>query len=371
MRWARGPIGDRTAFATLSAAGLLTLCRCSLLFNVSGLQDRGTDDTGLDATSDGAGPAPTALASPGSDAAPEEAAAEAGETEAAADDGSVEDGPGDAPALVDAETEASDAAGEAESVDAPGVSISDAVESGAPDATLDAPVDAGAPDALGTDTGVTGVPPDGGDFTTAGLVAYYPFDETSGTTSVDASGHGYTAAMMGATFSTGVEGNAATMNGMMQYVALPAGIVNGLTSFSVSAWLNLQDTTVRQRIFDFGSSASDMFLWDETKLQFAIKMGSAPAQVIVGPMTQTAEWEHVVVTLAGTTGTFYFNGTLQPNANTSMTLNPASLGSTPQNWIGRSEVTSDAYLTGQVDNFRIYDRALSATEVQALFAMKL
>ncbi|HSB02319.1 MAG TPA: LamG-like jellyroll fold domain-containing protein [Anaerolineales bacterium] len=43
------------------------------------------------------------------------------------------------------------------------------------------------------------------------------------------------------------------------------------------------------------------------------------------------------------------------------------LGSTTQNWIGRSEYSSDPYLNGAIDEFRIYSRALSAAEVLALF----
>jgi hypothetical protein len=76
-------------------------------------------------------------------------------------------------------------------------------------------------------------------------------------------------------------------------------------------------------------------------------------------------WSLVTVTLSGTTGTLYVNG--QPVAtNTNMTLNPSSLGDTNQNWIGRSQFGADPYLNGTVDDFNIYDRALSASEVATL-----
>jgi hypothetical protein len=58
---------------------------------------------------------------------------------------------------------------------------------------------------------------------------------------------------------------------------------------------------------------------------------------------------------------------VQVGTNTAMTLKPSSLGSTTQNWIGRSMFSADPYLDGQIDDFRIYDRALSAAEVQALY----
>ena len=50
-----------------------------------------------------------------------------------------------------------------------------------------------------------------------------------------------------------------------------------------------------------------------------------------------------------------------------MTLNSSNLGNTTNNWIGRSQYGSDAFLDGQIDEFRIYNRALSAAEVLALF----
>jgi hypothetical protein len=49
-----------------------------------------------------------------------------------------------------------------------------------------------------------------------------------------------------------------------------------------------------------------------------------------------------------------------------MFLTP-NTGSTTNNWIGRSQYSSDAYLIGQIDQFYIYGRALSAAEILALF----
>ncbi|HEX7479112.1 MAG TPA: LamG domain-containing protein, partial [Polyangiales bacterium] len=106
--------------------------------------------------------------------------------------------------------------------------------------------------------------------------------------------------------------------------------------------------------------------------RFAITIGgnaSGQEQQVNPPAVATGSWQHVVVTLTGNTATVYING-VQAGQNTSMTLNPTSLGATTQNWIGRSQY-NDPYPTGKFDNFRIYDRALSATEVQNLFSGKL
>jgi hypothetical protein len=51
-----------------------------------------------------------------------------------------------------------------------------------------------------------------------------------------------------------------------------------------------------------------------------------------------------------------------------ITITPAQLGTTTQHWIGRSQWTPDPYLNGRVDDFRIYNGALSAAQIAALVA---
>jgi len=246
-----------------------------------------------------------------------------------------------------------------------------------PDAGLDGGADAtsdagsGAPSGAGVDAN------DGGGIT-VGLVAFYPFDETSGTSAADASGNNRTASLVGgATFSSGLQNNAVTLSGSNQYVSLPSGIATGLTSFSICAWVNLSSSnasTPWTRIFDFGTGTTTyMFLTPNngpapSMLRFSITTGgTGQEQQITAPSPATGSWQHVAVTLTATTGTLYVNGA-EVAQNTNVTLNPASLGTTTQNWLGRSQFPGDPYLSGQIDNFRIYDRALSAAEVQTLYA---
>jgi hypothetical protein len=48
------------------------------------------------------------------------------------------------------------------------------------------------------------------------------------------------------------------------------------------------------------------------------------------------------------------------------TVLPKDLGVTNQNWLGRSQFTADAYFVGQLDEFRLYNRALSEGELRYL-----
>jgi hypothetical protein len=265
-------------------------------------------------------------------------------------------------AAVDGVTAADAPAGRDAAVDARSADVAGAGDAAADGSVADVGVDAA----------------DGGSIV-AGLVAYYPFDETSGTTSVDASGNGHTATMLGATFSSGLLGNAATMNGTNQYVSLPTGIVSGLTSFSIATWVRLTTSPPYTFPFDFGTGTTAyMFLTPNSTagtLRFGITTsGNANEQVINALALATGNWQHVCITLtfgaSNSTSVLYVNGG-QVGQNAATTLTPNSLGNTTQNWIGRSEFPADPYLNGQIDNFRIYSRALSALEVQQLFLNQL
>jgi hypothetical protein len=76
------------------------------------------------------------------------------------------------------------------------------------------------------------------------------------------------------------------------------------------------------------------------------------------------QWSNVVVTVSGTTGRMYLNGTVVAT-NTNMTVKPSALGNTNRNYLGKSQYSDPAY-DGAIDDFAIYNRALSGPEVAAL-----
>ena len=75
--------------------------------------------------------------------------------------------------------------------------------------------------------------------TLSGITAGYAFDETSGTTAADASGHGITGTLTnGPTFTPGKNGNAVTLDGVNDYVNLGNPTALQFTgSMTVSAWV--------------------------------------------------------------------------------------------------------------------------------------
>lgn len=76
-------------------------------------------------------------------------------------------------------------------------------------------------------------------------------------------------------------------------------------------------------------------------------------------------WIHVAVTREGNIGKLYVNGAVV-GTNANMTISPADLGATTQNWIGRSQSSNDPNFIGSVDDFRIYNRVLAAHELKEI-----
>jgi hypothetical protein len=202
------------------------------------------------------------------------------------------------------------------------------------------------------------------------IFGWWKFDATSGTTAAD-SGYGGNPGTLqsGATWVAGAISNAVHLNGTANgYASLPVGLISALNDFTISTWVKVDANATWARVFDFGSgTGSYMFLSPASggaSVRYAINSGSGEQQLNRAGNLSTGVWHHLAVTLSGSTGVLYVDG-VPANTNLSMTLDPSSLGSTTQNYIGKSQ-WPDPNLTGSVDDFRIYSRALSATEVAAL-----
>jgi hypothetical protein len=209
----------------------------------------------------------------------------------------------------------------------------------------------------------------------AEFMAWYKFDETSGTSGSDSTGNGNTVTLNGgATWAAGKSGNAAKLDGRDGYVGIPAGILENVDDFTIAAWVKLDTTYTWSRIFDFGTGMGvNMFLTPRSgnnSLRFAITTSGAGGeqQINSGETLTPGVWKQVAVTLSGNVGILYVDGA-EVARNSEMTIKPSDMESTPDNYIGKSQY-DDPYLKGSVDDFRIYSRALSASEINLLYSGK-
>ena len=218
-----------------------------------------------------------------------------------------------------------------------------------------------------------GESPDSNESLSTGLQLYLNFNESEGTTAYDSTGNSWDGTLAnGPQWDTGIFGNAVELDGSDDYISLPSGVVDGMTDFTICTWVYLDTISGWSRVFDFGSGSNvNMFLTPRNSITGAVRFaitnsGSGDEQRITGSNElPSGEWAHVAVSLRGSTGVLYVNGS-EVGRNSAMTLTPSSLGLTSQNYIGRSQY-QDPYLDGMVDDFRIYPIALSAESIKTLY----
>ena len=213
----------------------------------------------------------------------------------------------------------------------------------------------------------------------ADLLLEYDFDETGGNIARDSSGHGYHGTYVRTPdFGTGVEGGSFKMSGdsaTSPYVKIPNGVLKDADSVTVSTYAKWQGGSSFQWLFGLGPD-SDKYLFATpsnggNSLYSAITKASwsAESKLTAGSQLTPGEWRHVTVTLDGSTGAMvlYVDGV--EAARTTTTIKPSELYDANKDYsgyIGKSLYAADPYFGGEVDDFRIYDRALTAAEVMEL-----
>jgi hypothetical protein len=209
------------------------------------------------------------------------------------------------------------------------------------------------------------------------LVGWWKLDETGGTVVYDSAGVNDGAAYGSPLWQPtgGKIDGALKFDGVNDYVQLPIGpTIKSLTNSTFATWVNWSGQgDYWQRVFDFGSGTTAyMYLTPTggTSLRFAItKTGVGGESQLDAPSNLATGWHHVAIVIDATTKgmQLYIDGAAIATTTT-QTL-PKDLGTTTQNWLGKSQY-ADPYFNGSLDDFRIYNWVLSAQEVQQLVGTK-
>ena len=209
----------------------------------------------------------------------------------------------------------------------------------------------------------------------------YSFNEPTGQTiATDSVGGQHATLMNGAAFdgagSVWLNSTLPSSDPSGDYVALPANILAGYSAITIEVWYTPYASALWSRVWDFGNSLNNS---GAQTAYFFMRSGDSasgvlgditimqPArntQQVGGPIVPLGTETHLVWTSDGASGVarIYVNGVLA-GETLGFTNTPAMMGSTTNNWLGRSQWGADPYLSASYNEFRIWDGALTPLEV--------
>lgn len=157
-----------------------------------------------------------------------------------------------------------------------------------------------------------------------------------------------------------------TLNGTNTFLQLPAQVAD-FKEMTMAAWVNWQNTSSSwTRIFDFGNGTGEyMFLTPNnksSKMVFAVKKDGVET-VLFETTKLTTGWHHVALTFDEDEVCFYLDGVQKCTSDEA--FSPADIQPT-RCYIGRSQFSSDPYFKGNIDDVRIYNYALSASDIASV-----
>jgi hypothetical protein len=187
------------------------------------------------------------------------------------------------------------------------------------------------------------------------------FDEGVGTTTADASGNGNHGTLDGAAWTTsGKHGNALDFDGVDDLVSVADDPSLALTtSGTLSAWVNPDDQRIDDPIFSKGDGYG-LFASDYNSMAPSGFIGRH--WLISETELVTGDWTHVAITFEqGAPVTVYIDGDAVPAWSADATHDPAFA-----DWaltVGAATVWNN-WFDGRVDDVRVYDEALTETEIE-------
>ncbi len=213
-----------------------------------------------------------------------------------------------------------------------------------------------------------------------GLVGYWKMDETSANSctgaandSCDSSGNGNDGAWSASTTTTtGKYINATTYDGIGDLTNIPSSTLYNNTTSTWSFWFKSTDAVAAPMGIagrhDSSGSANGLTFWFNTGGTpiVSVKNGVGGSVDIIGDaVANDGSWHHLAFVVNGTSAAYLYidgilNDTNTPPAGWNFNSQPVRIGKTSD--------TFWADYNGQIDDFRIYSRALSREELNLLWA---
>lgn len=209
-----------------------------------------------------------------------------------------------------------------------------------------------------------------------GLMLHYDFNETQGIKVVDKSGNGYDGELVGnATRTQGFDDGAIHLAGNKNdYISFPTEAFTGCDDVTISMWIKLSPDIARMyrtfcpALLTVGQTGNYFVLspniWDSGRPRCALATNAIEEDVWPGGIVtanQWAKWSNLVITKSGDTASIYLDGILLGTDTIANSF--AALAGLGQARIGSSHIFADASIKGEFEDFKIYNRAMSADEI--------
>jgi 6-phosphogluconolactonase (cycloisomerase 2 family) len=197
-----------------------------------------------------------------------------------------------------------------------------------------------------------------------GLVGYWKFDENTGTATADATGNGYGGTLTsGPTWTSGKYSYGVNFDGSDDYVSV-SGLTQPTSAMSFVAWVKANSTpaaydSVAGNSDSSWSAGSWGLYYESALLKFWIEhYGNNVAYKTFNDLN----WHFVVGTWDGTTVRLYIDAVEGTSDSYSGTMTQRSAFR-----IGDTVGSANRNFPGIIDEVRMYNRALSAAEITALY----
>jgi hypothetical protein len=214
-------------------------------------------------------------------------------------------------------------------------------------------------------------------------ILLYPFDTNEASTSTGAirdyaRGHNGTLVNAPVWTSSGIVGGAFVFNGNNSYIATPHTPALNYTGghLTLAAWIRPTSTAFGCVISKPWNDQGDYnYLVRFSSGQAIVELKGGSGFISNGTNVSTNAWSHLATILTPNRVLIYLNGTLAvndsytmqnwtpPNGGTGLSLITGSLYPYGEGWSGNPFFT----FNGTIDDVRIYNRSLSAAQVQQIF----
>jgi hypothetical protein len=203
--------------------------------------------------------------------------------------------------------------------------------------------------------------------TDTNLKCYWKLDENTGTSAADSSGTGNTGTLTNSpTWTTGKVSYGVSFDGTNDYIirSSASSLPMANATQTISCWIYVASTPTARKTAVCATNATQTgygsFIGYRSATEFGVWRYNGTAVVTTTTLPTAGYWHHVAYVVNGSNKYLYIDGS---QAATST----ATLDTMAQLRInaGRSAAGTD-YWAGKVDEVRIYNRALSSTEISAL-----